>query len=275
MGLYLDLHNIPEGVAPKDVALAHLQDLEVQWKHDVKYLRYWFDDDCTKIFCLVDAPSKEAAIAVHSEGHGLIPDNIISVQSEEVANLLGTAAEEPAWDEKSGASPPRESAFRVILFTDMEGSTAMTERLGDAGHMEVLRVHDAIIRESLSRCEGRQVKHTGDGVMASFTAASPAVECSIAIQRDFAAHNEGRDTPLRVRIGLSAGEPVQEHEDLFGAAVQLAARVCAQAGPGQTLAPNVIRELCIGKGFLFEDRGEQALKGFEEPRRLYEVKWRD
>jgi class 3 adenylate cyclase len=274
MGLYLDLHNIPEGVAPKDVALAHHRDLEVQWKHHVKYLRYWFDDDCTKLFCLVDAPSKEAAIAVHTEAHGMVANEIIAVQSGSIEDLLGTADEEPDWDEKSGASPPRESAFRVILFTDMEGSTAMTERLGDAGHMEVLRAHDSVIREALFRCEGRQVKHTGDGVMASFTAASPAVECSIAIQREFARHNEGRDTPLRVRIGLSAGEPVQEHHDLFGAAVQLAARVCAQAGPGQILAPNVIRELCIGKGFLFVDQGEQALKGFEEPRRLYEVTWR-
>ncbi len=275
MGLYLDLHNIPEGVAPKDVALAHLRDLEVQWKHDVRYLRYWFDEDCTKVFCLVDAPSKEAAIAVHSEAHGLIPDEIIPVQSGPIEDLLGTADEEPAWDEKSSTSPPRESAFRVILFTDMEGSTALTERLGDAAAMDLLRSHDAIIREALGRCEGRQVKHTGDGIMASFTAASHAVECSIAIQREFARRNEGRDTHLRVRVGLSAGEPVQEHQDLFGAAVQLAARVCAHAGPGQILAPNVIRELCIGKGFMFVDQGEQALKGFEEPRRLYEVRWRE
>ncbi len=255
------------------MALAHLKDLEVQWKHDVRYLRYWFDEDCTKIFCLVDAPSKEAAIAVHGEAHGLIPDEIISVQSGPIEDLLGTSAEEPAWDEKSGTPPPRESAFRVILFTDMEGSTALTERLGDAAAMDLLRSHDAIIREALGRYEGRKVKHTGDGAMASFTAASQAVECSIAIQREFARHNEATDTHLRVRVGLSAGEPVEEHQDLFGAAVQLAARVCAQARPGQILAPNVIRELCIGKGFLFVDQGEQALKGFEEPRRLYEVKW--
>ena len=275
MGLYLDLHNIPEGIAPKDVALAHLRDLEVQWKHDVKYLRYWFDENCTKLFCLVDAPSKEAAIAVHSEAHGLVADEIIAVQSGPIEDLLGTAKEAPAWDEGSNLAPPRESAFRVILFTDMEGSTALTERLGDAGHMEVLRAHNTILREALFRCEGRQVKHTGDGIMASFTSASRAVECAITIQRQFTRHSQESETAVRVRVGLSAGEPVEEHQDLFGAAVQLAARVCAQAGPGQILAPNVIRELCIGKGFLFEDRGEQALKGFEEPRRLYEVKWRE
>lgn len=273
MSLFLDLHNIPEGVAPKDVALAHLKDLEVQWKLNVRYLRYWFDDNCTKIYCLVEAPSKEAAIAVHAEAHGLIPDEIIAVQGGSMEQLLGSTEEVPAWMENSGTPPPRESAFRVILFTDMEGSTALTERLGDEKAMEILRLHNSIIRQALDRYEGRQVKHTGDGVMASFTSAARAVECAIGIQREFARQNQESESPVRVRIGLSAGEPVQEHQDLFGLAVQLAARICGQAGPGQILAPNVIRELCIGKGFLFANQGKQALRGFEEPRRLFEVSW--
>ena len=110
--------------------------------------------------------------------------------------------------------------------------------------------------------------------MASFVAASAAVECSIAIQQAFHAHNEQYpDSPLRVRIGLCAGEPVMEHEDLFGAAVQLARRICDCAEPGEILIANVIRELCMGKGFLFSDREEQALRGFEDPVRLYEVPW--
>ena len=273
MGLYLDLHKVPEGVTPKDVALAHMKDLEIQWKLNVRYLRYWFDDNCTKIYCLVDAPSKEDAIAVHAEAHGLIPDEIISVQSGSIEQLLGSAAEVPAWDETSKAPPPRESAFRVILFTDMEGSTALNDRLGDDRAIAILRAHNGVIRQALEQSQGREVKHTGDGFMASFTSATRAVECAIAIQRELARQNEGADNPIRVRIGLSAGEPVEEREDLFGSAVQLAARVCAHAGPGQILAPNVIRELCIGKGFLFADLGEQALRGFEEPRRIYEVTW--
>lgn len=272
MGLYLDLHKIPQGVDPKDVALAHLKDLEIQRERSVRYLRYWFDDNCTKIFCLVDAPSPEDAIAVHTEAHGLVPDEIIPVQAGSIEQLLGSAEEVPAWTENSPTPPPNESAFRVILFTDMEGSTSMTERFGDAKAMEVFRFHDAIIRDALGRTGGRQVKHTGDGVMASFNSAARAVECSITIQRDFR-ENQEAEAPVRVRIGMSAGEPIEEGSDFFGSTVQLAARVCGHAGPGQILAPGVIRELCAGKGFQFIDRGEQALRGFEEPRRLYEVDW--
>ena len=83
------------------------------------------------------------------------------------------------------------------------------------------------------------------------------------------------EAPIRVRIGLNAGEPVAEEADLFGTTVQLAARVCAQAEPGQILASNVVRELAAGKHFLFSDQGHVALRGFEDPARLYEVRWRD
>jgi class 3 adenylate cyclase len=111
--------------------------------------------------------------------------------------------------------------------------------------------------------------------MASFTSASRALECAIAIQRALAQHNESAKEPIRVRIGLNAGEPVAEEEDLFGTAVQLAARICAHAEPGEILAPIVVRELVAGKGFLFADRGDAALRGFEHPVRLYEVGWQE
>jgi len=162
----------------------------------------------------------------------------------------------------------------TILFTDMEGSTVFTQRLGDAKAQEVVRTHNRIVRDALKACSGSEVKHTGDGIMASFASAIRALECAIAIQRAFAQHNEEHpDTPVRVRIGLNAGEPVAEEEDLFGTAVQLAARICAQAERGEILVANVVRELAAGKGFLFADRGEVALRGFEDPVRLYQVRW--
>ena len=95
------------------------------------------------------------------------------------------------------------------------------------------------------------------------------------MQRAFAGHNEYTEEPLRVRIGLNAGEPIAEDEDLFGTAVQMAARICTQAEPGQILAPIVVRELAAGKGFMFADRGEVMLRGFEDPVRLYELRWRE
>jgi adenylate cyclase len=178
------------------------------------------------------------------------------------------------------------SGLVTIMFTDMEGSTTLTQRLGDARAQEVLRTHNAVVRDALKACDGSQIKHTGDGIMATFAAASKALECAVVIQKAFEERNRSlsarpepveeraaSDEPIRVRIGLNAGEPVAEDEDLFGTAVQLAARICAHAEPGQILASNVVRELAAGKGVMFSDQGEVTLRGFEEPVRLYEVRW--
>jgi class 3 adenylate cyclase len=171
--------------------------------------------------------------------------------------------------------------IHTILFTDVEGSTALTQRLGDAKARELLREHERIVRESLKAHGGSEVKTMGDGFMASFSSATKALECAIAMQREFSKWNQGvgaphaAPEPIRVRIGLNAGEPIAEDDDLFGTAVNLAARICAHAEAGQILAPIVVRELAAGKQFLFADLGETALRGFEDPVRLYEVSWRE
>ena len=115
----------------------------------------------------------------------------------------------------------------------------------------------------------------GDGFMASFSSATRALECAINVQRSFARHNETAAESRRVRIGLNAGEPIAEEADLFGTAVIRAARIASQAQGGEILVSDVVRQLVSGKGFLFADRGEVALRGFEDPVRLYEVRWRE
>jgi class 3 adenylate cyclase len=173
------------------------------------------------------------------------------------------------------AEPPAAGAFRTILFTDVEGSTALTERVGDAKAREVLRAHERIVREALQSHSGSEIKHTGDGIMASFPSATWAVESAIAMQKAFAEYNETAEEPISMCIGLNAGEPIAEEKDLFGTAVNMAARIAARAEGGEILASDVVRQLVAGKGFLFSDRGEVELKGFEEPVRLYEVRWRE
>jgi class 3 adenylate cyclase len=163
--------------------------------------------------------------------------------------------------------------LQIILFTDMEGSTNLTQRLGDEGAQELVRTHNSIVREALQSHSGSEIKHTGDGIMASFLSASGAVECALDIQRAVGAHNESEPAaPIHVRIGLNAGEPVAEDEDLFGTAVQLTARIAARAEPGQVLVSDVVRQLAAGKGFLFSDEGNAALRGFEDPVHLYGVR---
>ncbi|MGB6837453.1 MAG: alpha/beta fold hydrolase [Dehalococcoidia bacterium] len=175
---------------------------------------------------------------------------------------------------RPGAEPPEAGAFRTVLFTDVEGSTSLTQRLGDAGARDVLRTHERIVRDALRSHGGSEVKTMGDGFMASFSSATRALECTIAMQRAFAEHNEEAAEPIRVRVGLNAGEPIAEEEDLFGTAVIVAARIAAKAEGGEVLASDVVRQLVAGKGFLFSDRGDVALRGFEDPVRLYEVRWR-
>jgi class 3 adenylate cyclase/pimeloyl-ACP methyl ester carboxylesterase len=166
--------------------------------------------------------------------------------------------------------------FRTIMFTDMEGSTEATQRLGDARAQAMVRRHNEIVRDALHAYGGHEVKHTGDGIMSSFTSASLALECAIAIQRAIETHRESHpDEAIRVRIGLNAGEPVAEGDDLFGTAVQLASRICSRAEPRQILVSDVVRQLVAGKGFLFADRGETELRGFEDPVRIFEVRWQE
>jgi len=148
----------------------------------------------------------------------------------------------------------------------------MMSRLGDERGRAVLREHETIIRNALKQNGGTELKTAGDGFMASFGSVTRAIECAIAFQRAFA---ERQGEPLSVRVGLNAGEPIEEDGDLFGATVILASRIAAQAEGGEILVADTVRGLCSGKGFLFADRGEFVAKGFEEPVRVYEVRWRD
>ena len=162
-----------------------------------------------------------------------------------------------------------DTALRAIMFTDIEGSTAVSATQGDSAAMELVHQHDQVVRSALDKHGGRIVKHTGDGMFASFTSVMRAVEASIAIQRG-ASGDEG---PLAVKIGITVGEPVEDSDDLFGASVNLAARICAHAAGGQTLAPGTVKDLAIGKQIEFRGMGEIGLKGFPEPVPLYEIGW--
>jgi class 3 adenylate cyclase len=163
--------------------------------------------------------------------------------------------------------PEARAAFRAILFTDMVDSTEMTGRLGDAGAVEVVRAHDALIRRALRVWGGREVKHTGDGFMASFPAVDAALACAAAIQRALARHNRRAAEPIHVRIGLHAGDVILDGPDLFGSAVQLAARLCRAAGADCILVSDAVRLACGTAAFT--DLGPRAFKGFLRPTRVF------
>jgi class 3 adenylate cyclase len=277
MPLYMDIHNLGEGTTPEDVAKAHAKDMETQRKYGVEYTKYWVNEKAGKVFCLAHAPSAEAAEQVHREAHGLLPDKIIEIQPELAEGFLGGVETNAAGAVifPGGGADARDPGIRTILFTDIVDSTTLTHSLGDDAALGLFGVHDTIVRDALSALGGREVKHTGDGIMASFVSAAGAVRCAIQIQRELARHEEANpERPLKVRVGAAAGEPVEQNNDLFGSTVQLAARLCTHAQPEQILVTSAIAELCIGKGLLFEDLGEVVLKGFSYPVRAHAATWK-
>ncbi|PYI59715.1 MAG: DUF4242 domain-containing protein [Verrucomicrobia bacterium] len=276
MPLYMDIHEVPGGVSAEDVAKAHAQDVKIEDKYGVHYHKYWVNEKAGKIFCLCHAPDAEAAVEVHRQAHGMVADKIIEIQPELAEGFLGgVEVNEAGAALVPGATNERDPGIPTVLFTDIADSTTLTQALGDEAALAMLGVHDTIVRDALSASGGREVKHTGDGIMASFISAAGAVRCAIEIQRQLDKHSqENPDRPLKVRVGAAAGEPVEQHNDLFGSTVQLAARLCAHAQPEQILVSNAIAELCIGKGLSFEDVGEVTLKGFNSPVRAHAAAWK-
>lgn len=272
MPLFMDRH-FSENPTREAVELAHLKDLAIQDKYGVKFVTYWFDEERGTTFCLVEADDESTIKEVHAEAHGDMPNEIIPVDPETVRLFLGRLEDPVA----TGDQEPEkiDSAFRIIMFTDLEGSTAMTTTLGDQKSMHLLHIHNAITRNAIKDHNGREIKHTGDGFMISFVSADDGTQCAASIQQSFAAHSaDSPEHEMHVRIGLSAGEPVEENNDLFGSAVQMAARVCGSALPDQILAVESVKANCSRIHWDFLHVGNKLLKGFDEPTSLYEIPWR-
>ena len=167
----------------------------------------------------------------------------------------------------------RVSGFQTLLYTDIEGHTAMIQRLGDEQGRTVLRQHDRVIRSVIETHRGTEVLTRGDGFLVSFETAQSALECAAELQGRLADAVSELPVELRVRIGINAGEPIREGGELHGAAVKAAEAIAAQAEGGQVLVANVVRELAAGKSFAFTSCGDSTLPGLEEPVRLWELHW--
>ena len=164
----------------------------------------------------------------------------------------------------------------TLMFTDIEGSTALRTSLGDADADTLFHEHDELIRGQIDEHNGHDQKVAlGDGFLAVFVSTRRALACAIGIQRELDSFNRGRPgSPLRIRIGLNTGEVSWQGDQLSGEAVHAAARVCAAASGGQILVSDVTRQLAgTIADVSFNDAGQHQLKGFPEPWRLWEVVW--
>jgi class 3 adenylate cyclase/pimeloyl-ACP methyl ester carboxylesterase len=229
---------------------------------------------------------KAETLVLHNNNHRFFPVRVGQKLAAGIPDARFLAIDDltyqrvaPLVEEFAGTAEKPESVepgtFHTILFTDAEGSTALTDRLGDAKARDLLREHERMVREALKSHGGAEVKALGDGFMTSFSSAVRALECAIAMQRAFAQHNESAEEPILVRVGLNAGEPIAEGDDLYGTAVNLAARITAQGKGGEILASEAVRQIVAGKKFPFSDRGETTLRGFEDRVHIYQVSWRE
>ena len=264
MPLFMDRHDLP-GVSAEQVAELHVLDLAVAERHGVRFLTYWFDAATSAAFCLADAPDADTMQAVHRESHGQVANQIIGVSEDTVLRFLETITEPPDHTQVR-------SAFRTVLFTDLEDSTGLLNEVGEGAYMGALGEHDLIIRRALVAEQGREVKHTGDGIMAAFARADRALACALAIQAGFERRRVAGARPeLRIRIGLAAGEPVDHNDDLFGATVNLASRICGVAAAGHILVSELVHDLGVDHGFSFSEAQERALRGFPGPTVVFEL----
>jgi class 3 adenylate cyclase len=164
----------------------------------------------------------------------------------------------------------------TILFTDIVGSTDVAKRQGDERAQVLRRIHDEVVLEQVNEHGGRHVKSLGDGAMLAFSSPRKALACAAAIQRALGKRTSGRRAePFAVRIGINAGEVIDEDGDVFGETVNAAARIAAKAGGGQILVSEVVKQLAgTVPDLSLRDRGRFRLKGFPDRCRLFEVAWR-
>lgn len=194
--------------------------------------------------------------------------NTIDVINE----ILGFVAEGATATTAASRSSGR---IHTIVFTDIEGSTDLVERYGDEDARQAIREHDEIVRAAVTHHGGTVIKWTGDGLMATFTSVSGALDASIEMQNQLHVRADHADIPIHIRVGIDAGEPIEEDADLYGTSIIRTSRITSQAVGGQILVSNIVRDLVAGKHFEFASQGSHELKGIREPVHIYELHWND
>lgn len=252
MPIYMDVHIVP-GVKAKDVAEAHYKDLLHQGEHGCKCMTYWIDEERENVFCLVEAPAKNAVEEMHSKAHGLIPNKIIEVSSELVESFLGRIYDPAnAKTTEDGLKVFADPSFRILLVTKITDPALLQYKLGAEKANALLSQHNNIIRKKLVEYGGREAEHRGAGFVISFDAAAKAVSCALAIQKDLADADV-----IGFRIVINAGEPVEKSNKLFGDTIQLAERICMLVTECQVGITSAVKEL-VSKDYL-QNKGGNLL----------------
>ena len=246
MPIYMDVHIVP-GVKAKNVAEAHYQDLLHQDEYGCKCMTYWIDEMRESIFCLIEAPDKDAVKEMHRKAHGLIPNKVIEVSSNIVQSFLGRIYDpEEAETSVEGLKVFADPSFRILLVTKTIDPVLLQYKLGIEKANELLKEHNYIIRKNISQFAGTEVEHGGSGFIVSFLSAASAVSCALAIQKDLSAPVA---ETIDFKMSINGGEPIEKSNKLFGDAIQLARYMFAIPKNFKLTVASTVRELALKDRF--------------------------
>lgn len=268
MPLYMDVHRKLSGVTADDVAQAHLKDAEVEKKYGVHYHKYWFNKDDGTIFCLVEGPDAETCERVHREAHGLVADDLIEVEPRLVEMMLATPINMDGAAVRNDGG--LDTGVRIVLFTAVDNYAEVVSAADQHG-VRVMEMHDRIVRDALRAHGGREVIHTGEGIQACFLSVANALKFAEDVLKSCASECATEGQGPRIKIGMAAGEPVENNRALFGVSVAAARRICELAPAGGVLVSGAVRELAVGKGFRFAEQSITQLRGIDEPVAIYRL----
>jgi AraC-like DNA-binding protein len=235
----MDVHIVP-GVKAKDVAEAHRQDLLHQEEYECKCMTYWIDEHRQTIFCLIEAPNKQAVEEMHCKAHGLIPNKIIEVSDALVESFLGRIYDPEDAQASGGLKIFSDPSFRILLLTKVTDPVLLRHQFGDEKAKEMLDRQNLVIRKNLLLCGGREVEEEGSGFIVSFSSASKAASCALSILEEFPPQDS---SAIGFKIAINAGEPVEKSNKLFGDTIQLANYLCEAGSTNSIAISNSVKDL--------------------------------
>jgi AraC-like DNA-binding protein len=240
MPIYMDIHQVP-GIEAIDAAKAHQMDMKIQHEYHCKCMTYWIDEPRGVVFCLIEGPDKAVVEEMHKNSHGLIPNKIIEVSDELVESFLGRIHDPvDAVVSEDGLSVFSDSAFRILLVTEITDPVLLRKELGNEKANELLNRQNAVIRKELSLHDGREVEYAGSGFIASFSSAGKALSCALEIQKNLP-KTDRRMTGFKMTV--HGGEPVTNSDKLFGDAILAARRLCATSRHDKIIITSIMRDL--------------------------------
>ncbi len=245
MPIYMDRHIVP-GIEAKNAAQAHREDMLIQDEYGCRCMTYWVDEDRGHAFCLIDAPNEEAVRKMHDRAHGLIPHDIVQVNSNVVEAFLGRITDPVGYYDSDDHDLKifNDPAFRIILVSQTKDSRLLKNELGSKKTEKLLTLYHEIMREQLHENQGREVELKGERFIASFVSVTQAVACAAEVRKRLHVAGELID----LRIGLNAGMPVSKDESIFGDVIRMAEYLCCAGESSQIVMASIIREIYKSDG---------------------------